>query len=171
MYSPGSARRPAGGPRNPPPASGIGASWRRSQFVRFSPGSSATSKERTAADDPSAPFRVISTAASPAAAAYRWSSAPSGGFSATKNWWPGFPLWLYIRQATASRTGNRCRGFSNTAASSVESGAMSSAIQMLRPWVPRIRSFSRGWKARSSTGTVGTCPPIRCQVPPRSSVT
>ena len=38
---------------------------------------------------------------------------------------------------------------------SASSDEMLSSTQMLRPCVPTIRSFSRGWIRMSSTGTVG----------------
>ncbi len=54
---------------------------------------------------------------------------------------------------------------------SCDSGEMSSRIQIDRPCVPATRSCSRGWMARSSTGTVGSDSPLmRIQRTPRSIV-
>ena len=42
---------------------------------------------------------------------------------------------------------------------------------MLRPWVARIMSLSRGWNTISWIGTVGTLPLTRVHLPPRSGLT
>ncbi len=47
---------------------------------------------------------------------------------------------------------------------------MSSMIQMARPWVPTMRSRSRGWMRMSSTRTLGRPFMKRCQVLAPSSV-
>src|SRR6266567_6598664 len=71
----------------------------------------------------------------------------------------------------ARRTGNRYDGFAAIVVDHSAIGDASSRIQMLRPWVPRMRSFVRGWTMMSSYRVVGRFAASRVQWAPLSMLT
>src|SRR3970282_1403106 len=83
------------------------------------------------------------------------SNAPSLGFSQAYSPCAQLEKSSQTKCCVIGRGVKMCAGLDATVEDHDASGDASSRIQMLRPWVPRIRSLVRGWTRMSKVGTVG----------------
>src|SRR3990172_8442610 len=81
--------------------------------------------------------------------------APYAGFSPAYEPCPRYDWSFQKWNIVAGRMVNMCAAAAATLVDHSTSGAISSKIQMLRPWVPSTRSLSRGWISMSSNSVVG----------------